>query len=81
MNYALIKDGYVANIIWLSPSNAQDFPDAVPLNGLPVQIGDTYADGVFYRNGSRLMSPVEAVEAEMADMKAALALLGVADDE
>ena len=81
MNYALIKDGYVVNIIWLSPSNAQDFPGAVVLNGLPVQVGDAYSDGIFYRNGDRVLSPVEAVEAEMADMKAALALLGVTDDE
>ena len=31
MNYALIENGIVANIIWLYPANAGDFPSAVPI--------------------------------------------------
>lgn len=77
MNYALIQDGVVTNIIWLLPPNAQDFPEAVPINGLVVQIGDTYVDGQFYRDGERVLSPTEAMQAEMDDMRAALELLGV----
>lgn len=56
MKYALIKDGVVKNIIWLSPSNAEDFPDAVPTNGMQVRVGDEYANGAFYRDGERLLS-------------------------
>lgn len=54
MNYALIKNETVTNIIWLHPMNASDFPSAVPTNDLPVQIGDTYKDGKFYHNGEEI---------------------------
>ena len=56
MNYAMVEDGVVTNIICLSPSNAKDFPNAVQTNGLPVRVGDIYADGAFYRDGERLLS-------------------------
>lgn len=81
MNYALIVDGVVVNIISLHPVNAAEFPSAVPMHDLMVEIGDTYADGVFYRNGERVLSPVEQAQAEAADMQAALELLGVTVDE
>lgn len=70
MNYALIENGIVVNIIWLSPSNATDFPNAVEYRNRPVQIGDSYIDGTFYRNGEKVLTDEE-------DMQAALALLGV----
>lgn len=54
MNYALIKNETVTNIIWLHPMNASDFPSAVPTNDLPVQIGDTYRDGKFYHDGEEI---------------------------
>lgn len=81
MNYALIENGIVTNIIWLYPGNADDFPTAVPCGDYPVAIGDTYADGAFYRDGEKLLTPVEATYAERADMEAALAVLGVTDNE
>ena len=77
MHYALIENGIVTNIIWLYPGNASDFPAAVPCGDYPVAIGDTYTDGVFYRNGERLLTPVEQAQAENADMQEALNLLGV----
>lgn len=70
MNYALIENDMVTNIIWLSPTNAADFPDAVAYGDRPIQIGDSYIDGIFYRDGEKVLSPVE-------DMQAALELLGV----
>ena len=45
--YALIQDGLVENIIWLLPSNAGEFPDAVPYEEPCVGVGSTYVDGVF----------------------------------
>lgn len=77
MHYALIENGIVTNIIWLYPGNASDFPKAVPCGEYPVAIGDTYTDGVFFRNGERLLTPVEQARAENADMQEALNLLGV----
>lgn len=59
MKYAWIKDGEVANIISLSPSNAQDFPCAVALNGVLAQMGDRYENGSFYRSGKKLLAPLE----------------------
>ena len=81
MNYALIKDGIVSNIIWLSPSNAKDFPSAVATNGLSIRVGDTYTDGVFYRDGEKVLTALEYAKIESDDMKAALQLLGVNVDE
>lgn len=81
MNYAVIENGMVSNLIWLHPMNASEFPDAVSIGDVPVHIGDTYSDGVFYRNGERVLSLVEQRQNEMADMQEALALLGVNADE
>ena len=77
MNYALIENGVVTNVIWLYPGNVKDFPNAVPLGDVPAGIGDTYSDGVFYRDGERVLTVAEQAEKEAADMKEALALLGV----
>ncbi len=47
MNYAIIEDGVVVNIIVLNDENAAEFPGAVKLGTQPAFIGDLYADGVF----------------------------------
>ena len=49
----------VTNIIWLYPSNASDFPNAVPMNDIPAGIGDEYIDGIFYHNNERILTEVE----------------------
>lgn len=72
MNYALIENGIVVNIIWLSKSNASDFPNAVEYEDRPVQVGDSYSDGDFYHDGEKVLTPAE-------DMQAALELLGVSE--
>jgi len=77
MNYALIENGIVSNIIWLYPGNAADFPNAVPCGDYAVAIGDTYTEGVFYRDGERMLTPVEQAQAEQEDMQKALNILGV----
>ena len=75
MNYALINDGVVTNIIWLHPANAAEFESAVPMHDVPAEIGDTYVDGAFYRNGERILSSVENAQAEAAGMQDALEYL------
>lgn len=67
MNYALIESGIVTNIIWLSPSNAADFPNAVSYADKPVSIGDTYTDGKFYRDGTEVLTPLEDAQAALAN--------------
>lgn len=59
MTYALIENNIITNIIWLYPGNASDFPNAVPLNDIPASIGDEYIDGIFYRNGEKILTEVE----------------------
>lgn len=75
MNYALVENGIVTNIIYLHPMNAEDFPNAVPMGSLPVTIGDEYKNGQFYRNGEIVKDAMDI--AEMEDMRSALNELGV----
>lgn len=77
MNYALIEDGVVTNIIWLSYTNADDFHNAVAMGDLPAGIGDTWDGEYFYRDGQRILTRTEKIQ----DMADALTLLGVNDAE
>lgn len=77
MRYAIITDGVVTNVIILYPGNARDFPTAVPCGDVPVAIGDTYDGHDFYREGARVLSPVEQARKDAEDMQAALELLGI----
>lgn len=63
MNYAIVKNGIVANVISLHPMNAGDFPSAVSADGLPVQIGDVYDGEHFLRDG-KVVLPVTAISEE-----------------
>lgn len=78
MNYALIENGIVTNIIWLYPANASDFPNAVPMGDVPVSIGDTYADGVFYRDGERVLTYSESMSKIIEEQEATIAELDAA---
>jgi hypothetical protein len=77
MRYAVIEDGVVANVIILYSGGAKSFPDAVPCGDVPVAIGDTWDGEHFYREGARVLSPVEEAQKDAEDMEAALRLLGV----
>lgn len=59
MNYAIINDGLVTNIISLNETNAHEFPGAVAMGDCPAGIGDEYADGVFTRGGMPILMPLE----------------------
>ncbi len=61
MNYALVENGVVANLIWLDERNASDFPNAIKLGNLPVIIGDGYDEGVFVRDGEVIQTELEAM--------------------
>ena len=80
MNYALVENGTVTNIIWLHPANTDDFPNAVPMGDIPAAIGDTWDGEHFYRNGERVLTAAELAAAEAQDMKEALSLLGVTEE-
>ena len=77
MNYALIENGTVTNIIWLYPANAHEFPNAVPMGQIPAAIGDTWDGTCFYRDGERVLTPAQRAADDARDMRDALSLLGV----
>lgn len=77
MNYALIENGVVTNIIWLYSGNAGDFPSAVPCGDVPVAIGDTWDGEHFFRDGVQVLTPLEEARKDEEDMQAALELLGI----
>ena len=56
VNYAVVENGVVTNVIWLCPSNAGEFSNAVCVSDRPVAIGDGYADGVFTRDGEPVLT-------------------------
>lgn len=76
MNYALIENGMVVNLIYLHPMNLSDFPNAVFAGNLPVTIGDSYDGEFFWRNGEKVTENMPE-ENEEEDMREALELLGV----
>ena len=81
MRYAIVTDGIVTNVIALNDRNASDFTTAVKLGDRPVGIGDTYADGKFYRDGVEVLTPMEQAQEEIDEYKAALNELGVETEE
>ena len=75
MNYALIENEIVMNIIVLDERNLKDFPKAVPTNDRLVMLGDTY-DGVdFYRDGEKVLTLMQYAELRVAEAERALAIL------
>lgn len=78
MNYALVENGTVVNIIWLNERNAAEWPGAVRLGERMVEVGDTYEDGRwFYRDGTEVLTAAEAAQQEAAQYAAALQVMGV----
>lgn len=73
MDYALIENGVVTNIIVLRSENAEEFSNAVMVGLCPVAIGDTYKDEKFYRNGEEVL----CAEEKSAILRSALEELGV----
>ena len=69
MNYAIIENGIVANIIVGLPSGM----DGICVDGLNVAIGDSYEDGAFTRGGEPVLTDAEkiaALEAQLAILRA-----------
>ncbi len=75
-NFAIIENGVVSNVLWGMVYNSDEWPNAIQVNDLAVQIGDSYENGKFYRNGEEVLSRTE----EEADMREALSILGVKVD-
>ena len=66
---AVVNNGVVTNIIWCTDNTPQT---ATWLNcdDRPVAIGDTYADGKFYRDGTEVLTPLEDAQAQLESLSA-----------
>lgn len=75
MRYALLDGETVINLAVIYEGNADEFANAVPAGDVPVQPGDSYMDGAFYRGGAMLLSPlaqasetIAALDAEVVEL-------------
>ena len=62
MNYAVIDNGIVTNIIWVNPDKPITFLTVVPIGDLPVAIGDEYRNGKFYHEGEEVTVPATEID-------------------
>lgn len=69
-----IEDGTVTNIIWCSDGEPETDTLIAP-GERTVGIGDTYANGKFYREGVEILTPLEEAKKQNAEYKAALSEL------
>lgn len=69
--YAQIKDGAVENLVEIHFTNAAKYPEHVLVEELPVEIGDAYEDGAFYRDGVQIKSAAQ----ELADTQQLLNII------
>lgn len=66
---AVITGGIVSNMIWCS-DNTKGTGALVDPDDRPVGIGDSYQDGKFYRYGIEILTPLEEIQKELAELKA-----------
>lgn len=67
-NMARIENGLVVNIEWCSDKQAQT-ETLINLADRPVAIGDTYDGSDFYRDGEKVLTPIEKLELELNEYK------------
>ena len=65
---ARIENGLVVNIEWCSDKQAQT-ETLINLADRPVAIGDTYDGSDFYRDGEKVLTPIEKLELELNEYK------------
>lgn len=79
-NMVLIENGLVTNILWCSDREPET-DTMINCGELPVGIGDSYRDGAFYRDGEKILTPLEEALKKNAEYETALteieAALGV----
>ena len=80
---ALVENGVVVNVLWCSDRESET-ETLIDTADRSVAIWDSYESGKFYRNGEEVLTPLQEAlkkndeyEAELADAKAALEMLGV----
>lgn len=69
---AVIAEGVVTNVIWCSDYTPETATRKDP-GDRPVGIGDTYADGRWYRDGVEILTPLEQAQKELAELQSQIA--------
>lgn len=69
--YAKIENGMVENLVEIHFTNADKYPNYIQVEDLPVEPGDTYSDGAFYRDGVQIKSAAQ----ELADTQQLLNII------
>lgn len=69
--YAKIANGAVENLVEIHFTNADKYPNYIQVEDLPVEPGDTYSDGAFYRDGVQIKSAAQ----ELADAQQLLNII------
>lgn len=70
-NMALIENGLVTNILWCSDTELET-DTMINCGELPAGIGDSYRDGAFYRDGEKILTPLEEALKKNAEYESAL---------
>lgn len=68
-NMIQVDNGVVINIIWCS-NNTPTTDTLIDPADRPVNIGDTYVDGKFYRDGTEILTPLESAQAKIVQLQA-----------
>ncbi len=68
-NMARIENGLVVNIEWCSDKQAET-ETLINLADRPVAIGDTYNGADFYRDGVKVLTPLEEAQAKIDELEA-----------
>ena len=62
----LLEDNVIVNLLWCS--NSEEETDTLKEVGdYELNIGDTFEDGKWYRDGSELLAPLEEAELKAAE--------------
>lgn len=67
-NMARIEDGIVVNIEWFS-SETVETENLKNMEDRQVEIGDTYQDGKFYRDGMEVLTPLEQAYKDVQELQ------------
>ena len=77
-NMARIENGIVVNIEWHS-SKTEATNTLVDCGDIPVFVGDAFENGAFFRDGVKVLSPLEYAIKKNVEYAAALNVLGVSE--
>lgn len=84
MNYAIIEETKVVEVVNMTFEQAAAYPNAVSIDNYAVQVGDSYINGKFYQEVLPLHSleyQLIAAQEELIDAKTALETLGYTEEE